>query len=188
MTKMITGILAVAVSGLAAAGCGNKKNAAIGGPPAAVPERTAAARPTPAPEKPTANAFDEESWFRTATLDELQKKLSDVYFDYDRSDLRGEARQTIQNNSEWLMKPYNTVLIEVEGHCDERGTLDYNLALGERRSSSVADYLMGLGLPRHRLRIVSYGKERPQCTMGGEDCWRRNRRAHFRIASKGVGD
>ena len=74
--------------------------------------------------------------------------------------------------------------IEIQGHCDERGTVEYNQALGERRARAAYDYLMSLGVPESRLEMVSYGKERPQCMESNEGCWQQNRRAHFRISAK----
>ena len=115
---------------------------------------------------------------------ELQKNVSDAYFDYDRSELQPAAREVLAKDAEWLKLGYNTAVIEIEGHCDERGTVEYNLALGERRAKSAMDYLVSLGVPANRLGTISYGKDRPQCTESNEDCWQRNRRAHLRIASK----
>ena len=110
--------------------------------------------------------------------------LADIYFDFDKSELRDDARNTLSQNADWLKKSYNTAVIEIEGHCDERGTEQYNLALGERRARAAMDYLASLGVPTERVRIVSYGKERPQCNESTEDCWQKNRRGHFKIDSK----
>ena len=87
-------------------------------------------------------------------------------------------------SADWLKLSYNTAVIEVEGHCDERGTVEYNLALGERRAKSAMDYLVSLGVPANRLRTISYGKDRQACSDHNEACWQKNRRAHLRIASK----
>jgi peptidoglycan-associated lipoprotein len=114
----------------------------------------------------------------------LQRNLSDVYFDYDQSDLRDDARESLSKNADWLKLSYNTAVIEVEGHCDNRGTDGYNLALGERRARATVDYLQSLGIPANRLKMVSYGEERPQCTDETESCWQRNRRGHIRIDAK----
>ncbi len=168
---------------LLAPGCAGKKPR-ISNAPTPVEAGPPAAPVTPdSPE--SAPHGSEEDWFRSATLEELQSKISDIYFDYDRDELRSDARTTVQENLDWLSKPYNTVVIELEGHCDERGTPNYNLALGDRRASSVARYLLNLGFSPERLKTVSYGKERPQCVDNSESCWWKNRRAHFRIASKG---
>ena len=126
----------------------------------------------------------EEEWFRSATVAELEAKLSDVYFDYDRDELRSDTRASVQKNHEWLAKPFNTTRIELEGHCDERGTEGYNLALGARRTAAVARYLGSLGLGPDRLTTISYGKERPQCRESAEECWWKNRRVRFRVVSK----
>ena len=107
-----------------------------------------------------------------------------MHFDYDKSDLRDDARAALAKNADWLKLSYNTAVIQVEGHCDERGTIQYNLALGERRARAAMEYLQSLDVPANRLKMVSYGKEQPQCTEGTESCWQRNRRAHFKIDAK----
>ena len=109
--------------------------------------------------------------------------LQDAYFDYDQSDLRDDARTVLSSNAEWL-KRYRTIQVLVEGHCDERGTSAYNLALGDRRANAAREYLDSLGVGASRIRTVSYGKERPSCTEATEDCYQRNRRAHFVITAK----
>jgi len=115
----------------------------------------------------------------------LNKKgyLQDSFFDYDQADLREDARSALAGNAEWLKK-YPTVQVLMEGHCDERGTAAYNLALGERRANAAKEYLVSLGIDGSRLRTVSYGKERPFCTESSETCWQQNRRAHFVISAK----
>ncbi len=119
-----------------------------------------------------------------ADMMELQRNLSDIHFDYDMSELTDSAQSTLRANSDWLQRPYVSAMIEIEGHCDERGTVEYNQALGERRARAAMDFLTSLGVPESRLRMVSYGKERPQCTDSNEECWMQNRRAHFRITEK----
>jgi len=104
--------------------------------------------------------------------------LSDIFFDYDRFTLRSDARTTLEANARVLMAWNGTKLL-IEGNCDERGTLAYNLVLGERRAQSVKRYLQELGIPESRLHITSYGKERPFCQEHREACWQQNRRAHF---------
>lgn len=167
--------------------------ACAGKKPAVAPSIPVSDSAPPTPQAPPAlekaaptvsPSTSEEEWFRNATIDELQAKLSDVYFDYDRDELRSDTRAAVQRNFDWLNKPYNTLVIEVEGHCDERGTPNYNLALGDRRSTAVADYLTSLGLPSSRVKTITYGKERPQCVDPNEGCWWKNRRAHFRITKK----
>ncbi len=107
-----------------------------------------------------------------------QGLIDDVYFDFDKSELRPEAQQQLAHNAEWL-KANPGYVATIEGHCDERGTNEYNLALGDRRASTAKDYLVSLGVSGGRLETISYGEERPVCTESTESCWQRNRRAHF---------
>lgn len=109
--------------------------------------------------------------------------LQDAYFDYDASDLRDDARSALSANAEWL-KRYPTIQVLISGHCDDRGTSAYNLALGDRRANAARDYLESLGVSGGRVRTVSYGKERPFCADSTEDCWQQNRRGHFVITEK----
>jgi peptidoglycan-associated lipoprotein len=101
-----------------------------------------------------------------------------VFFDYDKSDLSPEARATVEALAAW-MNSYPATTIGIEGHCDERGTREYNLALGERRASSVHDYLVALGVAPNRLTTISYGKERPAVLGSNEESWAQNRRDVF---------
>ena len=109
--------------------------------------------------------------------------LEDVFFETDRFDLTPEARGVLAKNSSWMIK-YPTVMILVEGHCDERNTREYNLALGERRAAAVRDYLSSLGVAGSRIRTISYGEERPFAIGSTEEAWRLNRRAHFVITAR----
>ncbi len=119
------------------------------------------------------------------TLDEINadSPLQDVPFDFDSAELIPAARPILDRTAEWL-RFYNTVTLLVEGHCDERGTVEYNLALGERRATAAYNYLMSLGIPASRLKTISYGKEFPLDPGHTEDAWARNRRAHFEVTSK----
>ena len=108
--------------------------------------------------------------------------LKEVYFGYDRYDLDTEARAILKGNADWL-KANVAVRVEVEGHCDERGTSEYNLALGAKRSQAVKDYLATLGVAAARLSTISYGEELPVCKEQNEECWQKNRRASFVIVS-----
>jgi peptidoglycan-associated lipoprotein len=121
-----------------------------------------------------------------ATLSErLSREVSDIHFGYDRNTLDSEAIATLQKNAEVLrriLQDFPDAEIIMEGHCDERGSAEYNLGLGDRRAGAVKEYMERLGLNTSRLRSVSIGKERPQCTEATEDCWRRNRRVHFTTA------
>lgn len=104
--------------------------------------------------------------------------LADVYFDYDRFVIRSDAQAVIEANARRL-KAENDRKVLIEGHCDERGTVEYNLVLGERRAQKVKQYLLDLGVQPSQIRITSYGKEKPFCTDHSEACWQSNRRAHF---------
>lgn len=109
--------------------------------------------------------------------------LRDVYFDYDSFDLSSEARDTLQANAEWLKR--NTgIKAEIEGHCDERGTVEYNLALGAKRAKAVRDYLVNIGIAPDQLSTISYGEELPACREASESCWQQNRRSHFLLIGR----
>jgi len=110
--------------------------------------------------------------------------LGDVYFDFDKADLKDDARARLAKNAEWL-RAHPEFVVTIEGHCDERGTNDYNLALGQRRAAAAKDYLVSLGVGTARLATQSWGEERPQCTDSTESCWARNRRAHFMVSGRG---
>jgi peptidoglycan-associated lipoprotein len=109
--------------------------------------------------------------------------LSDIRFDYDSAALTDEARAALEKHALWL-QTHRDVQVTVEGHCDERGTVDYNLALGEQRARAARDYLVSLGVGAERLRTVSYGKERPLDSGQNDAAWARNRRAHFAVGRR----
>jgi peptidoglycan-associated lipoprotein len=104
--------------------------------------------------------------------------LKDIFFDFDSSTLRADARETLRANADWLKKN-PAARVEIEGHCDERGTNEYNLALGAKRAQSAKDFLTTLGIGADRLSTISYGEEIPVCKDGSENCWQRNRRDRF---------
>lgn len=105
--------------------------------------------------------------------------LETVYFDFDKSDLREDARNALTKNAETLLKSMKGATIKIEGHCDERGSAEYNLALGERRAKSAMQYLLTLGVQPDRLSVISYGKEKPAVQGNDEAAWAKNRRAEF---------
>jgi peptidoglycan-associated lipoprotein len=107
-------------------------------------------------------------------------KFEDIYFDYDQYDIRADAQPVLQTVASWLLKNMPAKIL-VEGHCDDRGTNEYNLALGDRRAKAVRDYLVALGIASSRIETISYGEEEPLCTAQTEECWTKNRRAHFII-------
>ena len=126
-----------------------------------------------AEEKPIL-AMEEKPAVVAATLEIT--KLDSTYFDFEKYNLKRAARETLEKNADWLSKnPDKNVVIE--GNCDERGTVEYNLALGQRRADASAKYLMDLGIAKDRLSTISYGKERPLCQESNEQCWSKNRRA-----------
>ena len=108
--------------------------------------------------------------------------MQDIFFDFDSAALRTDARNTLRANADW-MKNNPSARVEVEGHCDERGTNEYNLALGAKRAQSARDYLVSLGIAANRLSTISFGEEVPVCTEKTESCWQKNRRARFVIAA-----
>jgi peptidoglycan-associated lipoprotein len=109
--------------------------------------------------------------------------LKEIFFDFDRSDLRADARETLKANADWL-KANPAARAEIEGHADERGTSEYNLALGAKRAQSAKEYLVTLGIAASRLSTMSYGEEVPVCRESTEGCWQRNRRARFAVATE----
>ncbi len=112
----------------------------------------------------------------------LGREAQDAYFDYDKSDIRDDARQALTRDADLLKRIFQqdpAFNVVIEGHCDERGSAEYNLGLGDRRATSAKDFLVQLGVPADRIRTISYGKERPVCTEATEDCYQRNRRAHL---------
>ena len=111
------------------------------------------------------------------------KLLKDIRFDFDKYDIRPEDAPILKENAA-LLKKYSKVKIQIEGHCDERGTNEYNLALGERRANSTKTYILTLGIPSDRISTISYGEEKPQDPGHNEEAWANNRRAHFIITSK----
>ncbi|HUE85026.1 MAG TPA: peptidoglycan-associated lipoprotein Pal [Vicinamibacterales bacterium] len=156
-------------------------------PPAAAPAAPPAppAPPPPAPPPAAPKALTEEEIFAGKSLEQLnaERPLGDVYFDLDQSTIRDDARGPLQKNAEWI-KRWTSTRVTVEGHADERGSAEYNLALGERRAASVRDYLVSLGIGTDRISIVTKGKESPFCTESNESCWQQNRRGHFIITAK----
>ncbi len=128
--------------------------------------------PPPPPPPPAAPSLSEM----------LTSSVQDAYFDYDKSDIREDARATLTKDADALKRIFTEIpsaSVVVEGHCDERGSAEYNLGLGDRRATSAKDFLVQLGVPADKLKTISYGKERPVCTESNEECWQRNRRVHF---------
>lgn len=147
-------------------------------PPAPPPPRATAPAPPPAP-------LSEDEIFRRKSLAELnaERPLADTFFDYDADRLRDDAREALARDAAWLRK-WRQTAIRIDGHADERGTPEYNLALGARRAAVVRDYLVNLGISGDRIRTSSRGKEAPFCREPNESCWSQNRRGHLVITDK----
>jgi peptidoglycan-associated lipoprotein len=141
-----------------------------GGTTEATARITVTVPPPPPPPKPTVSI---EDLFR--------QNAQDGFFDFDKSDIRPDARPALSKTAEFL-RNYPQVKVTIEGHCDERGSTEYNLALGDRRAQSAKQFLSSLGISADRMTTVSYGKERPFCTEHNEECWQQNRRAHLVLA------
>ena len=127
--------------------------------------------PPPPPPKPKPVEISEEELF--------PQNVRDAFFDYDKADIRMDAQQVLTANAEWL-KSHPSVSFTIEGHCDERGSEEYNLGLGDRRAAAAKNFLVNLGISADRINTISYGKSRQQCSEATEDCWQQNRRAHSR--------
>jgi peptidoglycan-associated lipoprotein len=179
----------VAVLAVVMAGCRRQVPPQTPAPPPPPPAAPAAPPPPPPPPPPAPVAapapLTEEEIFARKTLAELnaERPLGDVLFDYDQSTLREEARPILQKNAEWIRR-WSSTRVTIEGHCDERGSAEYNLALGDRRAAALRDYLVSLGIPATRLVVVSKGKEEQLCREMSEQCWQSNRRGHFVITAK----
>lgn len=136
--------------------------------------QTATARVTvnapPPPPPPAQTSMTDEQMFA--------QNIKDVYFDYDKSDIRADQQAAVQADAAFLQQHPN-VTFTIEGHCDERGSTEYNLALGDNRASAVKNALVAGGVSADRIKTVSYGKEKPFCTESNESCWQQNRRGHF---------
>lgn len=147
--------------------------------PVPVPVTAAAAAPAaPATES-------DEDRFARMSVDELNASnpLADVFFDFDKDDIRVEAETTLQRNAAWMQR-WQSVLVRIEGYADPRGTQEYNVELGQRRAEATRSYLLSLGIPSSRIVMVSRGESQAFCEEQTEECWARNRRSHFVITAK----
>jgi peptidoglycan-associated lipoprotein len=141
------------------------KETVVATPPAAPPATAAPATPAPT-TRPSPKEFA------------VNPNVKDIFFDFDKYNIKPEAAQILDSDAAWL-KANPGQLVLIEGHCDERGTVEYNLVLGERRAKAAMNYLVAQGVQASRFTVISYGKERPFCTEHNEACWSQNRRAHF---------
>lgn len=189
-------VLLVALTA-AAAGCGKKNPEVVAQAPAPAPSAFPSASgggsttpvrppdPPPLPEESAVRSSPLGAW-DSEPIDAINgpnSPLKPVYFAYDSDEIDDEGKKVLAANAE-VLKTYRTWIITVEGHCDERGTAEYNLALGDRRALAARNYLVSLGIAPDRLRTVSYGKEFPFDAGHDEAAWTKNRRAHFMLTSK----
>ena len=186
----------IAVLCIVGAGCAKKK-VAVKTPPPPPPAPTSArapeqpARPQPmvssaAPAPAAAQTRYPDAKTR-ARIETLLARIEDAYFDYDQHALRPDAIKTLEGDSAELrdiLKDYPDYKLTIEGHCDERGSAEYNMALGEARAEAAKSYLTGVGIPSEQLGLISYGKERPACEEHDETCWQKNRRVHIVAMAK----
>lgn len=165
-------------------GCAQRK--VVQPQPSVTPEEARAKAPEGRPEqKVPEEKITEQQIAKIETKEgempkyaEEKSIFNDIHFDFDKYDIRPDAKPILQSVAEWLMKNKPADLL-IEGHCDERGTNEYNLALGDRRAKAAKDSLIALGIPSGRINSISYGEEKPLCTEQTEECWQKNRRAHF---------
>jgi peptidoglycan-associated lipoprotein len=179
-------LMSLLLAGLIITGCARRPatTAASAAAPAAAPSPAPApapSAPSPAPAPPAPAAPAPATAPRPVPKEFMAvAALKEVYFDFDKYDIRPEDAKTLDANATWL-KSNGDNLVLIEGHCDERGTNEYNLALGERRAKSTMNYLVSQGIQANRITIISYGEERPVCTEKTEACWAKNRRANFLV-------
>ena len=119
----------------------------------------------------------------TGAMEEKEGMFKDINFDYDKYNIKDEYKSELKSVASWMTKN-SAAKLSVEGHCDDRGTNEYNLALGDRRAKAVKDYLVSLGVSSSKVETISYGEEKPLCTEQTEECWAKNRRAHFAVLGK----
>jgi peptidoglycan-associated lipoprotein len=180
-------MMSLLLAGLMITGCAKRPatTAATAAAPAPAPR---AAAPTPSPSAPSSGG-DAASGAAAAPAQTPRPSprefmavaaLKEVYFDFDKYDIRPEDAKTLDANAAWLKSNADNLLL-IEGHCDERGTNEYNLALGERRAKATMNYLVSQGIQANRITIISYGEERPVCNEKTEACWAKNRRANFLV-------
>lgn len=163
---LVTALLAMI---LVSPGCSSRKKVSGGAEPPPPPSTSENAPPTETPPPPPTTGGGEET---TAS------NLRDAYFDFDDAGLREDAKASLDGNAKY-MESHSSMNVVIEGHCDERGSVEYNLALGEKRARAAKDYLVAYGIPATRMTTISYGKERPFDTGHSEESWAQNRRAHF---------
>lgn len=178
----------LSLSAFLAGGCANKEvvkseePVAVKAEPPKAQEAPQPAKPVQAePATPAAEPIKQAAEPQAVAAPAVETAFETIYFDFDKSDLRQDARDVLSKNANILLKDKPTVKIQIAGNCDERGSAEYNLALGERRAKSAEKYLITLGVPADRLSIISYGKEKPAVDGHDEAAWAKNRRDEFVI-------
>ena len=162
-------LLLVTSAALALSACAKKAPPALPTPPQDAPAPTPTPTPAPTPTPSGPRPGSQADFIASVTSDR-------IFFDTDKSDVDDADKPTLQSQAAWLLK-YPSVKVTIEGHCDERGTREYNLALGERRANAAKNYLASLGVDPGRMTTISYGKERPEALGSDEESWAKNRRA-----------
>lgn len=146
-------------------------------PPLAQPVRSAAVQSTP-PPPPSPTARPTPATATPSLSDLFQQNVKDAFFDFDKADVRSDAQENLRRDADFLSAHAN-LRFEIEGHCDDRGGEEYNLALGDRRAEAVKKYLVSQGISQDRIKTASLGKEHPFCNSESEACWQQNRRGHM---------
>jgi peptidoglycan-associated lipoprotein len=182
-------VMVLVMLAVLAGGCAKKHSSTTPTPTSEPPPRPAtvpAAPPVAATTTAATAAVHDPLTDDLATVNRYLREqglLADVLFDYDHHDLRADARRQLEANARFLNE-HQQFQIALEGHADERGTIEYNLALGQKRAATARSFLDVMGVSRDRLQATSYGEERPLCTERIESCWQRNRRVHFEIVGR----
>jgi peptidoglycan-associated lipoprotein len=184
-------VMSLLLVGLIASGCAKRPatTAATAAAPAPAP-RPASPGPAPAAPAPSSSGATAAPAAPATAAPAAPRPspkefaavaaLKDVFFEFDKYDIRPEDSKTLDANATWLKQNADNLVL-IEGHCDDRGTNEYNLALGERRAKATMNYLVSQGIQANRITIISYGEERPICNEKNDSCWSKNRRAHFLV-------
>jgi peptidoglycan-associated lipoprotein len=184
-------VVTVATLCMIGAGCAKKRVAAAPSTPAPAAQPNTSATPAETPRtapaavsqaSPPAARSNFPDAATRARIDQLLARIEDAYFDYDKHTLRADAIKTLEGDSRELrdiLKDYPDYKLTIEGHADERGSAEYNMALGQARADAAKAYLVQVGIPGQQLGVISYGKEKPDCQDHNESCWQKNRRVHI---------
>ena len=185
MKKILSTLI---ITGLFISGCASKSTVKENGQPQSKKQKSATeqkqTQDKEADQKLSQETVTSKDFDKTASMDsmrlikELQAKMMDIHFDFDKYSISNDDQPILKQVADTLRKNGN-VKVTIEGNCDERGTTEYNLALGDKRANAAKDYLLSQGIPSGRMDAISYGEEKPLCTESNETCWAKNRRDHF---------